>query len=139
MTVKPISFNAEMVRAILDRKKTCTRRLVEPQPDEKHAYPLGFVIHSTEKKDVGCFGFGIDEYGSSIEHVKPPYQYQPGDILYVQEPWERFECQNCEGYEGGNCPNEPQTSTPDKTRGCYMYQATDSINAWNRRVNNETD
>ena len=85
MAIKPILFNTEMVRAILDGRKTCTRRLVKPQPDEKHTYPLGFVTDSTEKKEVGCFGFGIDEYGGSIKYVKAPYQ--PGDTLYVRETW----------------------------------------------------
>ena len=85
MAIKPILFNTEMVRAILDGRKTCTRRLVKPQPDEKHTYPRGFVTDSTEKKKAGCFGFGIDEYGGSIQYAKPPYQ--PGDILYVRETW----------------------------------------------------
>lgn len=81
MAIKPILFNTEMVQAILGGRKSCTRRMVKPQPDEKHAYPLGFVTDSTEKKEVGCFGFGINEYGGSIQYAKP--QYQPGDILYV--------------------------------------------------------
>ena len=89
MPIKPILFNkqisTEMVRAILDGRKSCTRRLVKPQPDEKHTFPLGFVTDSTEKKEVGCFGFGINEYGGSIQYAKPPYQ--PGDILYVRETW----------------------------------------------------
>lgn len=83
--VLPILFNTEMVRAILDGRKSCTRRVLKPQPDEKHTYPLDFVTDSTEKKEVGCFGFGIDEYGGSIQYAKPPYQ--PGDILYVRETW----------------------------------------------------
>lgn len=89
MAIKPILFNkqisTEMVRAILDGRKTCTRRLVKPQPDEKHTFPLGFVTDSTEKKEVGCFGFGINEYGGSIQYAKS--RYQPGDILYVRETW----------------------------------------------------
>lgn len=89
MAIKPILFNTEMVRAILDGRKSCTRRLVKPQPDEKHTYPLGFVTDSTEKKEVGCFGFGIGEYGGSIQYAKPPYQ--PGDILYVRETvWQKI-------------------------------------------------
>jgi hypothetical protein len=89
MAIKPILFNTEMVRAILDGRKTCTRRLVKPQPDEKHTFPLGFVTDSTEKKEVGCFGFAANEYGGSIQYVKPPYRYAPGDILYVRETWKK--------------------------------------------------
>lgn len=125
MAIKPILFHAEMVRAILEGRKSCTRRLVKPQPDGKHTFPLGFVTDSTEKKEVGCFGFGIDECGGSIKYVKPPYQ--PGDILYVRETWERFECWNCDGDERGNCPKEPKKSVLNKTCGCYMYRATDEI------------
>lgn len=135
MAIKPILFNAEMVRAILEERKSCTRRLVKPQPDEKYTFPFGFVTDSTEKKEVGCFGFGIDEYGGSIQYVKPPYQ--PGDILYVRETWERFECWNCEGDERGNCQKEPKKSVLDKTFGCYMYRATDEISGdakWNPSI-----
>ena len=89
MAIKPILFNTEMVRAILDGRKSCTRRLVKPRPDEKHTFPLGFVTDSTEKKNVGCFGFGIDEYGGSIQYIKPPYGYAPGDILYIRETWKK--------------------------------------------------
>lgn len=88
MAIKPILFNTEMVRAILDGRKTCTRRLVKPQPDEKHTYPLGFVNDSTEIKDIGSFGFGMSEYGGLIQYAKPPYQ--PGDTLYVRETvWQK--------------------------------------------------
>lgn len=112
MAIKPILFNTEMVRAILDGRKSCTRRLVKPQPDEKHTYPLGFVTDSTEKKKVGRFGFGIDEYGGSIQYEKPPYQ--PGDILYVRETWQYL-------YElDGNEQVIEDT-------GKYYYAATDTI------------
>ena len=97
MAIKPILFNTEMVQAILDGRKTCTRRIIRPQP----------TAH----------------YGAQC--IKPPYQ--PGDILYVRETWERFECWNCEGDERGNCPKEPKKSVLDKTCGCYMYRATDEI------------
>lgn len=85
MSMKQILFNTEMVRAILDGRKTCTRRVIKPQPYGKCTYPLGFVTDSTEKKEVGCFGFGVDECGGSIQYAKP--SYQPGDILYVRETW----------------------------------------------------
>lgn len=135
MAIKPILFNTEMVRAILDGRKSCTRRLVKPQPDEKHTYPLGFVTDSTETKEVGCFGFGIDEYGGSIQYVKPPYQL--GDILYVRETWTE-ECGKyyyradydsdyldpCETLSGGypaSCRNHP---------GCDGCMATSTRIHW---------
>nr|DAF66239.1 MAG TPA: hypothetical protein [Caudoviricetes sp.] len=112
MAIKPILFNTEMVRAIMDGRKSCTRRLVKPQPDEKHTFPLGFVIDSTDKKKVGCFEFGINEYGGSIQYAKPPYQ--PGDILYVRETWQYL-------YElDGNEQVIEDT-------GKYYYAATDTI------------
>ena len=85
MAIKPILFNAEMVRAILDGRKACTRRVVKPQPDEKHGYALGFITNCTEKKNIGSMAFGAGEYSGSIQYARPPYQ--PGDILYVRETW----------------------------------------------------
>jgi hypothetical protein len=112
MAIKLILFNTEMVMAILDGRKSCTRRLVKPQPDEKHTYPLGFVTDSTEKRDIGCFGFGIDEYGGSVQCAKPPYHI--GDILYVRETWQYL-------YElDGNEQVIEDT-------GKYYYAATDTI------------
>lgn len=115
MAIKPILFNTEMVRAILDGRKSCTRRLVKPQPDEKHTYPLGFVTDSTEKKEVGCFGFGIDEYGGSIQYVKPPYQ--PGDFLYVRETW-------CLRYDGEKYFYKADKNTPREEKRLIDYNNT---------------
>ena len=130
MAIKPILFNkqisAEMVRAILDGRKTCTRRLVKPQPDEKHTYPLGFVTDSTDKKkEVGCFGFAANEYGGSIQYVKPPYGYAPGDILYVRETFAWCPCWDCGlDIEPGRCSNATAKIYKEGEYGCYMYRAS---------------
>lgn len=123
MAIKPILFNTEMVRAILDGRKSCTRRLVKLQPDEKHTYPLGFVTDSTEKKEVRCFGFGIDEYGGSIQYAKPPYQ--PGDILYVRETFAWCPCWDC-GLDTipDGCKNPVIYDSKKKEHGCYIYRAS---------------
>lgn len=129
MAIKPILFNkqisTEMVRAILDGRKTCTRRLVKPQPDEKHTFPLGFVTDSTEKKEVGCFGFAANEYGVSIQYVKPPYRYAPGDILYVRETFAWCPCWDCGlDIEPGRCSNATAKIYKAGEYGCYMYRAS---------------
>ena len=81
--MKPILFNTEMVKAILEGRKTVIRRVVKPQP--KQPIPLGFVVSSTDSKNEGCFGWGKDKCGGIIDYAKPPYRI--GDILYVRETW----------------------------------------------------
>ena len=84
MRVLPILFNTDMVRAILDGRKTVTRRLVKPQPTGAHT-----VLNNDEEAhtfDLLCGNGG--EGGTFIdwaETVKAPYW--PGDILYVRETW----------------------------------------------------
>ena len=80
MTIKPILFNTEMVRAILDERKTCTRRSVKGNilNDAIWGY-TGF----TPKGYISCRGVYADGYGEGF--YKLPYL--PGDILYVRETW----------------------------------------------------
>lgn len=120
MPIKPILFNTEMVRAILDGRKSCTRRIVKGFIPNNAVW--GYTTF-TPKGRISCRGTFADGYGEKF--FKPPYQ--PGDILYIRETWERFECRNCDGDERGNCPKEPKKSVLDKTCGCYMYRATDEI------------
>lgn len=114
MPIKPILFNTKMVLAILDGRKTCTRRVIK-LPENMNGIPVGKSGDSNNP-------LGFIYPGG----IKRPL-YQPGDILYVRETWERFECWNCEGDESGSCPKEPQKSVLDKVCGCYMYRATDEI------------
>lgn len=80
MAIKPILFNTEMVRAILDGRKTCTRRIVKDGiPDDAM---WGYTAF-TPKGYISCRGVYADGYGEGF--FKLPYQ--PGDILYVRETW----------------------------------------------------
>lgn len=80
MAIKPILFNTEMVRAILDGRKTCTRRVVKDGiPDDAM---WGYTAF-TPKGYISCRGVYADGYGEGF--YKLPYQ--PGDILYVRETW----------------------------------------------------
>lgn len=83
MAIKPILFNTEMVRAILDGRKTCTRRVVKPQWEEcPHCkYVHNEYIYDKLTENVYCARCG---YPMEPERRSP---YQLGDILYVRETW----------------------------------------------------
>lgn len=81
MAIKPILFNTEMVRAILDGRKTCTRRVIKPQWEECPTckYVQNEYIYDKLAENVYCARCG---YPLEPERIAP---YQPGDILYVRE------------------------------------------------------
>lgn len=74
MSVKPILFNTEMVRAILDVRKSCTRRLVK-------------FLSGENPKWTGYIKDGSMLYNGRNEPCIRTQPYQPGDILYVRETW----------------------------------------------------
>lgn len=92
--ILPILFNTDMVRAILDGRKTVTRRLVKPQPKFKLCYTFAGCDHGTwtypadkaheywgeEYKLPDCI---TDEDKKIVWN--PPYHTD--DILYVRETW----------------------------------------------------
>lgn len=78
MAIKPILFNTEMVRAILDGRKYVTRRIVKGFiPDDA---VWGYTAF-TPKGYISCRGTFADGYGEKF--FKLPCD--PGDILYVRE------------------------------------------------------
>lgn len=77
--MKPILFNSEMVRAILDNRKTETRRLIKPQPEhDGNFWKMGYARWSEK---ISIF---TPTVGHSIYNHMP---YHPGDILYVRESY----------------------------------------------------
>jgi len=85
MKERPILFNSEMVRAILEGRKTQTRRMVNPQPPKDHKWH-GWVIESSCRKDEGkatwskCSGPLL----KNAHRVRCPFG-QVGDRLWVRE------------------------------------------------------
>lgn len=72
MKMKPILFNIQMVQAILDGRKTTTRRIIKVNNNLEF---MGF------KEGKALLGKGCCIH----ETIKAPYM--PGDILYVRETW----------------------------------------------------
>lgn len=103
MAIKPILFNkqisTEMVRAILDGRKSCTRRVIKPQPQSR----LCYIYAGSHKGRIGKWTYpskGAHEFWSEEykipENIKdeelskqwnPPYHTD--DILYVRETWKK--------------------------------------------------
>lgn len=73
--MKPILFNTEMVRAILNGQKTQTRRIMKPQPMFYNGRKYIFKDSECPKKWEQC------------DNIIDTYRYQKGDILYVRETW----------------------------------------------------
>lgn len=73
MAIKPILFNGEMVRAILDGRKTCTRRVIKHNVDAILDSP--YHVEHPEVEDAWLIK----------KLCRPPYE--PGDIMYVLETW----------------------------------------------------
>ena len=117
--MKPILFNTQMVKAILEGRKTVTRRVIKPQPQGQP--------HRMDNSSCwpGCFA---DSKSANV--YKPPYQ--PGDILYVRESWQFFPCFDC---VKSMCETTPLTyeDSDSVTEGCWIYKA-DYIESDQKRV-----
>lgn len=83
MRIRPILFNGDMARAILDGRKTCTRRVIKTQWEEcPHCkYVHNEYIYDKMAENVYCARCG---YPLEPERRSP---YQLEDILYVRETW----------------------------------------------------
>lgn len=120
--MKPILFNTDMVRAILEGVKTETRRLVKPIPPENARLELvGDRRHAMD--------LSIEIPGPNDRRIYTP-PYLLGDILYVRETWSTKLSNECyaQPCHTGRCPYE---SCESATGPCfpeeYIYKATDNL------------
>lgn len=108
--MKPILFNTEMVRAVLNGRKTVTRRVIKPQPKFVGAQDGYGPLMQIAKPRAGVW------FEGDPNHVAP---YQPGDILYVRETFFREDCiSDCAGRsDPDECPFNRVGNS------CYGYKA----------------
>ena len=99
--MKPILFNTEMVRAILEGRKTVTRRVINRD-----------IGDWCDKEKDGTLLSYENSYGDFINPVDL-CRYRVGDVLYVRETYMPAGCSMCEVYECYGSCNRPD----------YLYKA----------------
>ena len=108
---KPILFNTDMVRAILDGRKMVTRRVIKPQPKSRLSYLFAgygcgkWSYPSKDAAEIWGADYKLPDDLTDEERGMlwtPPFHTD--DILYVRETWG-------EGYE----------------EGTYIYKADDKL------------
>jgi hypothetical protein len=97
-------FNAEMVRAILDGRKTQTRRMVKPQP------PEGSQLWGMPKVWDNKRNLIFWREGDRSNYGKP-LPIEVGDIIWVRETWSKLPSGNL-WYRADNHPINDGWWTP---------------------------
>lgn len=119
MAIKPILFNTEMVRAILDGRKSCTRRLVKHDVESVLNSPYHKAHPEVEDKQI------------ISKLCNPPYPL--GDIIYIRETWAWCPCWDCGlNVEETGCGHEQEQkyNGEKKEHGCYIYRASCADNEY---------
>lgn len=86
MAIKPILFNTEMVRAILDGRKTCTRRICK---DANEYTVPDMDFYNADRRTYAVHNFVDKEHTEQLSTAERTCPICTGDILYVRETWKK--------------------------------------------------
>lgn len=122
MADKPIIFSAPMVRALIEGRKTQTRRVLKPQPIST---PEFYLPMSDE--DAFWATFDEDERCTRLR-----LRYAPGDRLWVREAFIGPYAYEVNEYPPRDWGNKPiwfpaDGPVPDKFAGQFWHRARPSI------------
>lgn len=82
MAIKPILFNTEMVRAILDGRKSCTRRICK---DANEYTVPDMDFYNADRRTYAVHNYADREQTEQLSVSERNCPICPGDILYVRE------------------------------------------------------
>jgi hypothetical protein len=112
MADKPIIFSAPMIRALLEGRKTQTRRVIKWQGPKgfPHFFDRAFVDNPAGIKRL-CVPYhhpdDADDEDDNPAHRH--YTSDPGDRLWVRETWQA--CEACSGVSFAATVNKPKNCT----------------------------
>lgn len=86
MAIKPILFNTEMVRAILDGRKSCTRRICK---DANEYTVPDMDFYNADRRTYAVHNFVDKEHMEQLSTAERTCPICTGDILYVRETWKK--------------------------------------------------
>ena len=118
MSYKPILFSTPMVQAILEGRKSMTRRVVKGRYDkERQRFARMGLFAAVGIRNGLWHGLSPEGIPFVNDEIEQP-RFQPGDILWVRETWVPYAGVNCAcKYYGYECKCEP-----------YWYRADPSMN-----------
>ncbi len=88
MAIKPILFSTEMVRAILDGRKTCTRRIYK---DANEYTVPDMDFYNADRRTYAVHNFADKEQMEQLSTAERTCPICPDDILYVRETvWQKI-------------------------------------------------
>lgn len=84
MPIKSILFNTEMVRAILDGRKSCARKICK---DSNEYTVPDMDFYDADRRTYAVHNYADKEHTDKLSTAERTCPICPGDILYIRETW----------------------------------------------------